>query len=267
MPSEHQIEAQLLGNRPRGTRRKPKRNPTLFNLFFLVPTVVVGGFAVNAWLAIAVSWFGQVVPGSVLERHILEGSSNRPPYRVKYSYIVDGHTFHEEASVHKNEYDRMPQGKAVMVRFFPYHPRWGVQLIYPYEDLISDTLGRLVWALFCTFWFGMVFWRMFIFPVRERSLVANGLPTVGRLTEIQLSKGESYMMKYEYAPIEYSNDLLANEHSEKLQKFPEKLRYYTMARKEEAKLVAVGDFATVLFDPRKPKRSLIYKFSDYEVVS
>ena len=262
---EYCVAEQLLSNRPRRAQLKSKQNSMKSRLIGLVLMSVIIPFMTQAWLNVAVLWFGQITSGYVLKRYVLEGGSNRPPYRVQYSYAVKGHTFTNQDSVFQSQYERMPRGKVIQVRFFPPLHSWTVQIVYPYEDKISDSMGSLIWASVLTFAFSSMFWLMFICPIKERFLIRCGLPTIGRVSQIAPSTSGSYMVRYEYAPVKYStclsvSDCLANLHSA-----PKKLRYYAMATQEEVKFIAVGDLVTVLFDPRKPKRGLLYDLSGYRV--
>ncbi len=81
-------------------------------------------------------------------------------------------------------------------------------------------------------------------------------------------------MQYKFVPIESSNALLPNSrHAAPLTTFlaaqeqSEMLHSKMVVADEDAALVKENHLVTVLFDPRKPKHSLIYKFSDYEVVA
>jgi hypothetical protein len=127
----------------------------------------------------------------------------------------------------------------------------------PWLTSLWYLLGALVWnsilALFV--------WIAWIAPWRTRRVLKYGVPVAGQITsktQIRGSKGGmSYQVKYVYQPTledqkgEVSNQLVDGQS-------------YISAKDYTS--ATVGQIVTVLFDPRKPKRSLIYDFADYAAV-
>ena len=265
--SDYQIEAQLLGKRPRHLRSKHKMS--LLNIFFIPFLLFAAALSASTWYAIAVSWFGEVVPGKVVARHILTGGQ-RPPYRIEYSYVANGRNLKSEASVNKERYNSLGVGEITKVRFLSLYPNWGVQLVSPYESLLNDTLSRLLWATICTFWFSTITWGIFIAPISRRFLIAKGLPTVGRIIESRTAVGQSttLVLRYEYSTSAHSNISPMNVCQPKAHDQAPKGTFQgrTTVAKDSNKNIQIGDFVTVLFNPRRPRRSIIYKLADYEVV-
>lgn len=109
--------------------------------------------------------------------------------------------------------------------------------------------GLLLSAVFwnsCTL---IIIWQFFIAPLRQRQLVRYGTPVVGRITGRHTSgmgKNARYLIEYEYA--DDSGTVLTGKMSLRAEDWD---RAYMFAP------------VTVLYDPKRPRRNVIYQFTPY----
>jgi hypothetical protein len=118
-----------------------------------------------------------------------------------------------------------------------------------------EVLGSWAIALFWNGILSVFLWTLYVRPWRGRMLVRNGTPVVGivRSWAPQPGKGgPAYRLTYEYAAADSSG--LAEPRSGKM----------TTRRKEAADYLP-GRLVTIVYDPRKPARSVIYELADYRV--
>lgn len=173
------------------------------------------------------------------------------------------------------EYSMWRTGSILTARALPQLPSRGAQLQMPG---VATWRSALTWWGFTLFWnaiIGGFFWVFWITPVILRDLVRRGAPTIGRICDKKIQSGEdsdSHILHYEYAPVEYSNygpksqgDAFAPIAATTILQTP--LKGKMTVKKEEYENAKVGDAMTILFDANSPKRSLIYRFADWEILA
>jgi hypothetical protein len=198
--------------------------------------------------------YGHVVPGQIQRLHIDRGKGG-PYHRVVYTYPLAGAEGTGEATVDEAVYGWLAVGDAVEVRVLPGF-RVGPQL------LVEGTRGPAikVWELFVItlIWDGLmaVFVCLAIVPpLRQRKLVQLGVAAPGWVTNKYETKGKghSYNVCYRYtapAPATPGEDM--------------EYQAEMTVRGEDYDRVRAEDRVTVLYDPRKPRRSLVCQCADYE---
>ena len=270
MPSEHQIEARLLGSRPRRTRLKKGRDQ-IFGVMFSIPFLLgATGVFLNSLCNIFVAFLGQETTARVASFRYNDRENGRDAYYVDYAYKQDGKNVSTTIKIGKTEYEGLQKGQSVKLRYTPNLP-FAFQFISPNETRDETALSWL-WPLAIS---GGVDWAIFyvgyVETRRARRLITNGLPTVGRIVAAQQVKDRSvtYLLKYEYAPVEYTKVLVENtfQAMPRTQESGQKRRAQMWVSKEDGQTVRVGECLIVLFNTDQPRRSIIYRFADYEVVS
>jgi hypothetical protein len=199
--------------------------------------------------------FGTVVPGRV---HSLYRSHHRgTSYHVRYTFVLRGGQREAEATVDEPAFGRLAAGDPVEVRVLA-GSSVGPELLVDGARGPGGDLWKM-W-LFIAFWDGVLLvfvWQACIPPLRQRGLVRNGVTVLGLVTDKQQRKGKqsSYKVHYRYkaptpdAPgesVEWPG----------VMSVPEK----------DYDGLRIGERVMVLYDPRKPRRSLLYRCADYEVV-
>lgn len=262
MTHDHPIEPELTGPTPRRVcyRTRGAGCGMWFIRLFLLPHTVVGVCAIGVALAftglyLGVWLFGDEYPAGVVKKEERRGSKGKRIYAVEYEYTVAGRPHTGEVTVGADEFRQIAEGDRFTVRALEAVPEWRPWPRLPGATPLLELGG--VW-LFALFWNGVLsvfVYAVYVGPWRARRLVRWGVPAPGivRDTTVSTNKGaRTYHLRYEYAA--------ANDAGE-----PTVLTGKMSSSQSAAAGARAGDVVTVLYDPRKPGRSLIYQFADYRV--
>lgn len=202
----------------------------LLPVFFLLP---------NALLCLGVLLIGTEFDGRIVRTSQKEGKSG-PYYHVQYAFTLDGRESTHEVYVNPDVFAAVKAGDPVSVRGLP----WTTAGHWPRLAGYRPEQGMI--ACFFLFWLSLFYWKLYWVPLRQRRLVRWG----------QTAEGTVRSMKtwLEWIDVTYiywvSHRLLTGR---------------VTLTAAEAKNVHVGDVVTVLYDPRRPRRSLAYRYAQYEV--
>jgi hypothetical protein len=247
---------------PRLVRPRPKRGWVRGGLFLLlIPHIWIGlllpGLLV-AWLARALhfSLFSDVVPGRVTRLEVRR-SKTGPNYHVAYTYPLQGMDNTDEDSIDEAAFHRLAQGDEVQVRVLAGSSA-SPQLLEPGARGPWGDLGSMLFVT--VFWDGLMMflvWPAVIRPLRQRSLVRFGLVATGEVTDKSLfgNRPPTYRIRYLF-------DTPAGPDGPGDASLPGKM----FVEKSDYDEVRIGDTVTVLYDPRKLRRSLLYRFAAYEAL-
>ena len=263
MTPDHPIEPELAGSTPRRVRYRTRGAGCglWFIRLFILPHTVAGvvllgvalwstGLYVGIWL------FGDEYPGAVVKKSERRGSKGKWFYTVDYEYMVAGRLHTGQVSVNADEYRQVAEGDRFSVRALESAPDSEPWPRLPGQHPLANVGGKWLMALFWNGLLSLFVWGVYVRPWRLRQLIRWGRPTTGivRTAEFFHRKGSKWhQLTYEYAAAADDGGELA---------------VYTRKMSSPPALAAgakSGDLVTVLYDPRKPRRSLIYKFSDYRV--
>jgi hypothetical protein len=199
--------------------------------------------------------FGYVREGRV-QRLRTERGKGGPYYRVEYTFELPTGMGTGEATVDEAAFSRLAVGDIVNVRFLPGF-RAGPQLLADGARSPASDLWK-IW-LFIVFWDGamlVLVWPGVVRPLRQRSLVRHGVAVPGRITDKYETKNQrpkGYRVRYSYsapAPGPSGEDM--------------EYQRVMYIREEDYNRVRAEDRVIVLYDWRKPRRSLVYECADYE---
>jgi hypothetical protein len=243
------------------------------------PRTVHGGFGVMSWVArlcilphmcagvwvlgtlgltVWVALFGTNLRARVVKGYTSESSKQGTVYHLDYAYHGTNRDYTNSDTVSSTTYSAVTRpaegegrGSTVKARYFEFGP-------VHYHVLTEESspwkaAGRLL--LFATFWNGILsifVYSVWIAPIRNRLLVRYGQATKGSLLSTRVSRGKS-----------------ATYYAEFCFKDPSSRR----AIKREMKLPGAAQYraaqahhpVTVIYDPRHPKRALVYELSGYRV--
>ena len=252
---------------PRGLRRRARLgwSPVLslwFLRLFILPHTIVGIGFIGAGLFGFVVWlFGTDVSGHITELKTSRGKRGET-YYVHYAYAVDGIDYPGRLEVSSDIFRGLEVGQPYPVRVVGPVPTWMPQPRGPG----SSAANVLALPFFALLWNGILslfLWMAWVAPWRLWSLMRHGLPTTGIIIGAETRRGGkgsvTYVVRYRYeaSPEEEGGLILTS---------PETFeRSMTVARADFAQ-AAVGQLVTVIYHPKKPKRSLIYEFAEYEAV-
>jgi hypothetical protein len=230
-----------------------------FVRLFTLPHTIIGIVAFGYW-ALMVLWalFASDIPGVVTKSDVHNSSKGGTSYTLKYQFEAGGERKSGSSGVSQSVYERIraadAEQPAVTVRYF--------KLGAFEHDELREARGA-GWAEigFLTLW--VVFWNsimsvfayaIWIRPIRVRLLYKHGETTAGTLVgkRVRSGKNTSYYVSYEFRhPV--TGEMLRAE-----TQVPNGAAW-NMARE--------GQDVTVLYALNNPKRSAVYEFSGYGVIS
>jgi hypothetical protein len=236
---------------PRAVRRKVGGGCALgFGRLFILPHMIIGiGSLLTVPTRCYVYNFGTHVQATI---HKLERRTSRKGgdyYVVGFDYTLGWRRYAEEyesLSVAEGAHTRVGDkldGRAAALLGHALFLRTSL-------DIRSDLLGLGTWSLL---WNGFVWTVMYIIwvvPIRGRLLAKNGPAAPGVITsrKEKRGRGSTYTLFYTFRT--------AAGHL---------VRAKSDVRLEGYRAAYEGAPVTVIYDPRKPTRSLPYEFSDFIV--
>jgi hypothetical protein len=254
---------ELLESPPRRLARRSSYYGPGCAILVLIPHVLVAcGLlcwmtytAVGIW---AVAQFGEVTPGKVIDLQVFHSKKNGVSYTVQYRFLVGANFYDGSNSVGAATFTQLRKGQALQVQILPAAPTWE-----PCPVLPDHSPWASFWpvALFGLFWITMtsfIVWMIVRPMIVAKHLVRYGLPTSGVVTDKRTRSGKTttYQIHYRFIPERAVGDEAAS-HSRSAS---------TTVQKEDYLAAQQGDVVTVLYDPVRPHRSLIYEFADYRAV-
>ena len=270
--SPHTIEPELQRAAPRALKRRGLLGAELiFVRLFIVPHTFIGlALLLVALASTAVFLVGSNAPAQVTARNISRGKNTS--YRLQFVYREAGALHRDSQDVSASDYDATPIGAAVQVRRLTPLPN--AQLVMPSGNRYPNPLPSWGFALF---WNGIVsafLYMAWVAPWQRKKLVAQGAATEGQITgkEIERGRNTSYVLRYRYAPREYSqnsSDPFSTLAPNALTRAPATppLSGTMNVAKADYEAAHEGDFVTIIYDQDKPKRSLIYRYAEFQCVA
>jgi hypothetical protein len=262
------IPSELSQPVPRRVRRRRGHGHFIgcFSIFIL-PHCLVGVGVLLATIGtlfgmILVRGFGTEVPAQVVKKVVRKDKKGTPGYYATFSYTVGDNSFTKTETVDAGGFATLSEGMPVQVRVLRDFPQWcpvfGVEGSHPWRSFAGLAFFCLVWNAFV----GVVAWAIFIYPLVLRNLVRRGTVAVGTVKgkEVQNSKTMSYKISYGFEAA-INEDL----GMESIQKRPME-GSMTIYSHRDYDCVQLNDKVIVLYDPRRPRRSLLYQLADYEAV-
>jgi hypothetical protein len=231
-----------------------------FVRLFILPHTIVGiGFLCLAigstGLYVAVGLFGDTYQGKITKKEIRKSKSGKSHY-AHFAFTANDREYTGEVSISEVRFGEINEGDAITVRALESWPGQGNWPRVPGHWPLLDV--GVMW-LVAVFWNGILsifLWGAYVRPMRIKWLLRYGQPTQGIVRAVQERRGKgatTYQIAYDYvAPSPDGGEG---------QLFNKKM---SSSRKESAHAGA-GDLVTVLYNPRKPWRSVIYRYSEYRV--
>jgi hypothetical protein len=220
----------------------------------------LGLLLVAFWLA-ASTWvvhlFGTVVPGEVTGKTADRVKGVRGG-RVQFTYYVKRHEYSAEEAVDEDTFEWLHRGNPVKVRVLTFWPEH--RLLEEPAGLAGRGHGvRLYLAVLANVPL-LILVRVYLRePLRQRALVRAGVATEGTVVRKEVSAGRrpSWAVQYSYRAPRYGAPA-GGEAAEK------EWQAQMAVSREDFEATQLGAPVTVLYDPLRPGRSLIYAFADYE---
>lgn len=245
--TEHTIEPELHVPTPRPVRRRASHGSLItFVHFFILPHTLVGLGGIVALLGtLGLATIGKTVDGTVISTSEHKSSKGGRSYPTRLTFTLDGHTEETQQSLQQQP----TIGATLPLRVLEV----AGTVLY-----VSNTEGLLFQALFLlvffSFWNGIIgftHWNLTFLPLRQKGLVREGVPVIGRVTERKEVRGKrgriSYRLSYDY--------------------FIEGLTLRGRMNVRETEALSEGTTVTVLVSERHPNRSVIYRCAPYEATA
>jgi len=227
---------------PRVTfRRKGIPIPLRLVGYFLIPHVWVGiWLAWGVLLAAAMTLFGHDVAATIVSSEKTTGKN--PRVRLVYTFADNGRAITQSDSVSGHRFDGVRAGAVMTVRML--HIGSMRKIRFAGENSEPG-------ILFALFWWGVLaifFYVMILATLAQRRLAQIGEATRGTITgkRVQRGKSTTYTLSYTFRPPvggQLSRQMNVN--------------------RSDYDTASVNDKVIVLYDPANPKRSHLYKYSQY----
>jgi hypothetical protein len=219
---------------------------TAIGLVFLYRAVVTSVLNVGVLLA------GVPAAGRVTDKSEWTTRRGVEHHEVEYVFTLDGAEYPGRVFPDADGYAAIQVGQPVAVwvwREDPARGHWpGLPGHSPRRDVLVAIGAALFWnAIVLATW-----WWLAVRPWRRRQLVRYGVPTAGRVREVTAVPGKIGVayLRYEY-PVGPAGEWRSRS---------------VEAHPREVADLKGGDTLTVLYDPRRPRRSLPYRLSPYKAV-
>lgn len=256
MESTHTVEPELLGTLPRMVRRKKRHAGPGCIRIFILPHVIAGIGMIAYFLFLAyMAAAGEEVTGRVVAASEGTDDDGDPVYTLEYRYRAGGGDYRGSSTVSCETYGRLSDGGVVRVVTFPPAPGVG-------SDIAGEEghAGRLLLvSFFALFWNGILsvfVWQAWIAPALHRRLYRLGRPAAGTVTGKNVLAGDdasTHILHYRFAAGGEAGT-------------PEMVEGKMAVRQEDYAEVREGERLTVLYAPGRPRRSVLYRFGEYEAV-
>jgi Protein of unknown function (DUF3592) len=235
---------------------------------FILPHTLAGPFLIFLALSRIVLCLGVLLAGTDVEGRIVRKIETQgkkgPHYSAEYVYTVDGADYTATTSMGVEEYMATRAGQTFNVKVFAPGVEAGHWPDVGNFSPIWDVVGHCFIALFWNGILSVFLYHLYYWPWRQRWLVRWGRATQGivRKVETWQSKGTHVRVKYEYAvlPGEIFGRVLTRSVTA-TGKVAEALTGKGTVR------LKAGDVVTVLYNLRRPQRSLVYALSDYKAAA
>jgi hypothetical protein len=229
-----------------------------FGRLFLLPHTLAGAFILVMAVATTVQYlrvltFGVECDGRVVRKTETKGGKGTH-YGVEYAYAVGGVEHAGRVTVNRNEYAEVTGGDPVAVRAVESAPEYDPWPRLPGQWAPARALGYWAIALFWNGIMSLFLWGAYVRPWRDRRLVRVGQPAAGvvRAVVTRNTRPRSYRVTYEYTvPDRFG--------------LADAVRTGSMVTDRwDATRYLPGRPVTVLYDPDRPGRSVVYELTAYQ---
>jgi hypothetical protein len=225
---------------------------------FILPHMLVGLWLLGTALTTTVHYVRVLAVGVECEGHVVKktaekGSKGHIYYWVDYAYPVNGVVHVGRVRVDEDVYDGLNAGDLVPVRTLESDPEKSPWPRIGTRSAPMDVLAAWGVALFWNGILSVGIWFLYVRPWRARRLIRYGEPASGVIrtwSSYKVKSGTEYKLTYDYTAPDASG--LPTPRTGKM----------TTQRKDGAGYLP-GRPVTVVYDPEKPWRSVVYALGDY----
>src|SRR5262245_41562069 len=227
----------------------------LLRLFSLPLGFVGGSLILGSFALPAVKLFGTDVTGRVIEMVQDRDSEGDQIYKVRYAYTVGGTEWQNDVQLSKEAFGTTAEGQEFPVRVLTAWPRLAPQPNLPGQGVMG-VVGWLVCTSVCTALLAVVVWFAWALPRRNVWLLRHGTAVRGVIVaKVEENVGEDgvcYRLRYQYRAT-------APDVAGAVAPAPQTREGKVTVSARQYKESKQGGAVTVLYDPRRPERSLVYE--------
>ena len=263
MKNEHVIEPELRQTPPRQIKNKGGFWGVVKPFFWvLLPHtwIAVASPVVFAWLLLAYYCPEVKTTGTVIRHYVTTNRRGEKSPHVIYTYTAKGIDYQNNECVAADVYGAIEKGNTTLPVSASRNPL-GRGYIARIAGSSLDSSPFVFGALWCTIWCGVVgtiAWSSCSVFLRSNWLVRCGVPVEGAIVATRIKKGS----KGAQIPIiEYSYEAKTGDGG--MYRAQPKTGEMRLAEKQFND-VRAGDVVTVLYDEKRPKCSIVYKYAEHQ---
>jgi|SRR5579862_9481779 len=228
-------------------RRSTSRTPILAIILIVAIILIPVGMSIFSVLEPVLLSHAPLIDGTIIRRYMTHGRKGSVSYHIDYSYPQDGIMKDDSQSVLRSTYYGLRTGQRVEVRLISIGGWKSSELDLVFQNYAAERWP--VWAIAGIF--DTIILVIIISQYRQKQLLRNGTPVIGRAMEKRITKGKStsYWVTYEF-------DAQGGGMIQK--KKATQSHFYNRINE--------GDPICIVYDPMHPRRSLIYDDYAYECI-
>jgi hypothetical protein len=253
MNAAYTIPNELLGQTPRRVRFKDFQSigGLVFMWLFLLPLLCIGIGVLVHTAGTSLVCISPTLAAAVITGKQPESNGG---YRIDLAYNVNGATISSSSDVSSGDYSRLQRGQRVSVKYLSLLPAFSPEIqgasAERSRSLEFSWLITLGWNVVVAAFVQFAFVRPFI----VRRVYMYGVPTTGEIVEKRTDEDESsrhYILRYRFTADTNAGDTIVFDKM--------------LVTKDEYDAAGIGQSATVLYLPDKPKHSALYPYGPYAV--
>jgi hypothetical protein len=228
---------------------------------FIIPHILIGLGVLLAAVWETILYLGVLLIGTEVEGRILQTSKvqtkNGFSCGVEYAYSVGGRQFIHKKSVTDATHVAVNAGDAVTIRTLLWTSAGHWPRLPDHQPL---TEAASMWKV-ALFWNGVLsifLWKFYWMPLRQRRLVRWGALARGVVQDVKLKSWIRINPDTAYIEITYVYAVDGDSPQQ-----AQLLTGHVNLTDSVGNDIRTGDELTVIYDPRRPKRSLVYKLAVY----
>jgi hypothetical protein len=241
---------------PRQVRRRRGHLQMVGHFVMIVAALM---FAYLFWTIalgqVRLQFFGTIVPARVEKIWSVPGPRG-PTLWISVAYHYEDKAYAQrQLCVGNSEAKKMKVGDTLPVEVLPGWPTQAVQY-HENHPFWFVTIFSCAIALLPTAAAAKALWDLYVAPWRRRDLLCRGEATTGVIVDKKESEGRqpTYSLTYQFRPAAQPWQDSAD------------VRAKMCVGPEEFLGCQTGDRVVVVYSPERPRRSVIYRFADFEFV-
>jgi hypothetical protein len=245
------ITRELQAPPPRQVKPRPGRWGRTYGVGLFVLLFLLVGVGVLAFLICDPVWLACSAPIPARITSLSIGHFRGVHYVVEYAYVWDGRTIGDYQNISAATYQQLHVGETIKVHTLTV---WGYHFSetdISWRNYVADHDSLWPVAILFIGISAFIFRTLFV----PRRLVRDGHAVVGKIVDKQITSGKRsdiHEISYEYIPQTIGSADTSTGHMK--------------ISSEDYDKAMTGQEVSVLYDPVRPNRSVVYEFADFAAV-